>query len=189
MFERFDPKKLEEKALKAWEKNGTYRKVKKANKGKKPFFFADGPPYATGNIHMGTGWNKIIKDTYIRFWRMMGFDVWDQPGYDTHGTPIEHQVEKKLGFKNKKDIEQYGAEKFIKKCRQFATKFIGVMNKEFMDLGVWMNWDKPYVTLHNSYIEGAWFTFKRAHEKGLLYKGLYPVHVCSSCGTAGLRGS
>ncbi len=184
MFERYEPQKLEKRILKFWSDKGIHKNVKKVTSGRKPFFFADGPPYATGNIHMGTGWNKIIKDTYIRFWRMQGFDVWDQPGYDTHGTPIEHQVEKRLGFSSKKDIEAYGADKFIKKCREFATKFIGVMSKEFMNLGVWMDWDKPYITLHNSYIEGAWFTFKRAHDKGLLYKGLYPVHVCSSCGTA-----
>ncbi len=184
MFERYEPQKLEEKVLKKWDKEKTYARLKKSQQGRKPFFFADGPPYATGNIHMGTGWNKIIKDTYIRLWRMLGFEVWDQPGYDTHGTPIEHQVEKRLGFANKRDIEAYGADKFIKKCREFATKFIGVMNKEFANLGVWMDWDRPYITLHNSYIEGAWFTFKRAHEKGLLYKGHYPVHVCPRCGTA-----
>ncbi len=184
MFDRFDPQGLEEAVLKEWEKKGTYRKVKKKRACGKPFFFADGPPYATGNIHMGTGWNKIIKDSYIRFWRMQGFDVWDQPGYDSHGTPIEHQVEKRLGFSSKRDIEAYGAAKFIKKCREFATQFIGVMSREFANLGVWMDWDRPYITLHNSYIEGAWFTFRRAHEKGLLYKGLYPVHVCPRCATA-----
>jgi isoleucyl-tRNA synthetase len=184
MFEPFDPLKTEKDVLGLWEREKSYERVRKSKSGGKPFFFADGPPYATGNIHMGTGWNKIIKDTYIRFWRMQGFDVWDQPGYDTHGTPIEHQVEKQLGFSAKKDIEAYGAGRFIAKCREFATKYIGVMNSEFANLGVWMDWGHPYVTLDNSYIEGAWFTFERAHEKGLLYKGLYPVHVCPRCGTA-----
>ncbi len=184
MFEPFEPKKVEEKVLKFWKDRKVYGKVKKLAKGQKPFFFADGPPYATGNIHMGTGWNKIIKDCYIRFWRMQGFDVWDQPGYDSHGTPIEYQVEKKLGFSSKKDIEAYGAARFIRECRGFATKYIDVMSREFANLGVWMDWDRPYVTLNNSYIEGAWFTFKRANEKGLLYKGLYPIHVCPRCETA-----
>lgn len=184
MFEPFRPQKLEERVLRFWKDKKVYDKVKRAAKGQKPFFFADGPPYATGNIHMGTGWNKIIKDCYIRFWRMQGFDVWDQPGYDSHGTPIEYQVEKRLGFSSKKDIEAYGAARFIKKCREFATKYIGVMSRQFADLGVWMDWERPYVTLDNSYIEGAWFTFKRAHEKGLLYRGLYPVHVCPRCETA-----
>ncbi|MCK4714527.1 MAG: class I tRNA ligase family protein, partial [Candidatus Aenigmarchaeota archaeon] len=184
MFEPFNPRKLEEKVLKFWKDRKVYESVKRQARGRKPFFFADGPPYATGNIHMGTGWNKIIKDTYIRFWRMRGFDVWDQPGYDSHGTPIEHQVEKKLGFSSKSDIEAYGAGKFIRKCREFATKYIDVLSNEFSNLGVWMDWKKPYITLNNSYIEGAWFTFKMAHEKSLLYKGLYPVHVCPRCATA-----
>jgi isoleucyl-tRNA synthetase len=183
MSEPFRPQRLEEGVLKFWAEKGIYRKVKKASAGRKPFFFADGPPYATGNIHMGTGWNKTIKDAYVRFWRMQGFDVWDQPGYDSHGTPIEYQVEKRLGFSNKKDIEAYGAARFIRQCRAFATKYIDVMSREFANIGVWLDWGNPYITLKNSYIEGAWFTFKRAHEKGLLYKGTYPVHVCPRCET------
>ncbi len=184
MFEHFNPHKTEEEVIGFWKKGKVYSRIRKEARGRKPFFFADGPPYATGDIHMGTGWNKIIKDTYIRFWRIRGFDVWDQPGYDSHGTPIEYQVEKKLGFSSKKDIEAYGTAKFIRECRKFATRFINVMSKEFANLGVWMDWDNPYITLNNSYIEGAWFTFRKAHEKGLLYKGLYPVHVCPRCETA-----
>jgi isoleucyl-tRNA synthetase len=136
MFERFDPQRIEKDLLDFWRRKKVYQRVKKEARKGKNFFFADGPPYATGNIHMGTGWNKIIKDTYIRFWRMQGFDVWDQPGYDSHGTPIEHQVEKMLGFSSKRDIEEYGAAKFIRKCREFATRYIGVMSTEFANLGV-----------------------------------------------------
>ncbi len=183
MFEGYEPQRIERRVADFWKKGRIYEKVKrKASKGRK-FFFADGPPYATGNIHMGTAWNKIIKDTYIRYWRMKGFNVWDQPGYDSHGTPIEVKVEKELGFENKKDIEKYGAARFIRKCREFATRYINVMNGEFANLGVWMDWKNPYVTLDNSYIEGAWFTFKRAFQKNLLFKGLYPVHVCPRCET------
>lgn len=179
----YNPHEVEKQVSDYWKRSRTYERVKKAASRGKPFYFIDGPPYATASIHLGTAWNKIIKDAYIRFWRMQGFDVWDQPGYDTHGTPIEVQVEKSLGFGSKKDIEKYGADKFIKKCREYATKYIDVMSRQFADLGVWMDWKNPYLTLDNHYIEGAWFTFKRAFENGFLYRGSYPVHVCTRCET------
>jgi len=180
---QYNPKDIEKRVAGFWKRTAAYEKTKKAAKSGRPFFFMDGPPYATASIHLGTAWNKIIKDTYIRFWRMQGFDVWDQPGYDTHGTPIEVQVEKTLGFSSKKDIEKYGAGKFIRKCREYATKYIDVMSRQFADLGVWMDWKKPYLTLENHYIEGAWFTFKQAFQNGHLYRGSYPVHVCTRCET------
>ncbi len=174
---------VEKEVTDFWKKDGTYEKLKKARSKGKTFFFIDGPPYATGSIHMGTAWNKVIKDAYLRFHRMLGENVWDQPGYDTHGTPIETKVEKELGFSTKKDIEKYGIGNFVKKCRAFATKYIGVMNEQFANLGVWMDWDRPYLTLDNRYIEGAWHTFKKSFEGGYLYKGKYPVHVCPRCET------
>ncbi len=176
-------KKIEKEILEFWEKNQIPKKTRESKKNLKTFFFMDGPPYATGYIHIGTAWNKIIKDCFIRFWRMQGFNVWDQPGYDTHGTPIEVKVEKELGFHSKKDILDFGVKNFVEKCRHYATRFIGVMNDQFSNLGVWMNWENPYITLKNEYIEGAWFTFKKSFEKGLLYKGNYPVHVCPRCET------
>lgn len=171
-------KSHEEEIKRFWESHKIQEKVRR---GGKKFYFLDGPPYATGNIHMGTAWNKILKDAYIRFWRMCGFDVWDQPGYDTHGLPIENKVEKEFQLKSKSDIEKMGIERFVHGCRKFATKYIGIMNQQFADLGVWMDWSNPYLTLTNEYIEGAWHTFKIAFEKGLLYQGLYPVHVCPHC--------
>ncbi len=170
--------------LKFWEEKKIYQKAKLKNKNGKKFFFLDGPPYATGNIHMGTALNKILKDFYIRFFRMQGFNVWDQPGYDTHGLPIENKVEKKLGFKTKKDIEKFGVENFNNECRKFATEFVDVMNGQFVNLGVWMDWKNPYLTLSNEYIEGAWMTFQEGYKKSFLFKGEYPVHVCSHCETA-----
>ena len=169
---------------KFWKDNNIPFKVRMKNKNKKKFYFLDGPPYATGYIHIGTAWNKILKDTYIRYWRMKGFDVWDQPGYDTHGLPIENKVEQKLGFKSKTDIERIGINKFNEECKKYATQFIEIMNNQFENLGVWMNWEKPYLTLDNDYIEGAWHTFKVGFERGLLYKDVYPVHVCPRCETA-----
>jgi len=180
----FNMKQMESEIAAFWKEKGIRKKVLGARKGQKPYYFMDGPPYATGYIHMGTGLNKTLKDYYMRYFRMAGFDVNSQPGYDTHGVPIENKVEKKLGLNQKSDIEKFGIEKFNAECRKFATDFIGIMNEQFDDLGVWMDWENPYLTLHNYYIEGAWHTFKIAFEKGLLYKGIYPVHVCSHCATA-----
>ncbi|MBI4009595.1 MAG: isoleucine--tRNA ligase [Candidatus Aenigmarchaeota archaeon] len=177
-------KEIEEQIFQFWTRNKIYEKVKTLRKNAKKFYFLDGPPYATGSIHMGTAMNKIIKDFYIRFFRMFGFNVWDQPGYDTHGVPIENKIEQKFGFKTKKDIEKFGVDKFVNECKNFATQYIDVQNKQFANLGVWMDWNNPYMTLDNDYIEGAWFTFKQAFEKGFLYKGVYSVHVCPHCETA-----
>ncbi|MFC2174268.1 isoleucine--tRNA ligase [archaeon] len=173
----------ENEVIEYWQKNDLRKKALKRNSGKEKYYFLDGPPYATGYIHMGTTFNKILKDYYIRFLRMKGFDVWCQPGYDTHGLPIEVKVEKQLGIRGKDDIEKLGVDKFNAECKDYATKFIDVMNKQFDNLGVWMDWEKPYVTLDNEYMEGAWHTFKIAFDKGLLYKGTYPLHVCPSCET------
>ncbi|MBN1940743.1 MAG: isoleucine--tRNA ligase [Candidatus Diapherotrites archaeon] len=184
MLEPFSREK-EEEIKKFWDARKIMAKARKKNaKAKKTFYFMDGPPYATGHIHMGTALNKILKDISMRSKRMQGYDVFDKPGYDTHGMPIEYKVEQKFGFKTKQDIEAFGVENFVKECRKFATEFIGVMNSEFADLGVWMDWDNPYKTLENDYIESIWWTFKKADEKGYLYKGLYPIHVCPHCATA-----
>ena len=174
----------EERVQSFWKENNIYRKVKEKNRGKERFFFMDGPPYATGRIHLGTAWNKILKDAYIRYFRMNGYDVYDRPGYDVHGVPIENKVEKRLGISGKKDIEEkVGVDNFVDMCREFATEHIEVMNKQFENLGVWMDWDNYYVTMDREYINAGWWTFKKAAEKGLLYKGKYPVHVCPHCGT------
>ncbi|MEM4625650.1 MAG: isoleucine--tRNA ligase [Candidatus Pacearchaeota archaeon] len=173
----------EEEILKFWEKNKIYEKLKEKNSRGKKFYFMDGPPYATGHIHMGTALNKILKDIVIRSQRLQGKDVFDRPGYDTHGVPIEFQVEKEIGSKSKKDIEKYGVDRFVEKCRDYATKYIDVMNNEFKNLGVWMDWDNPYMTLEDEYIEAIWDTLKTAYERGLLYLGKYPVHICPRCET------
>jgi isoleucyl-tRNA synthetase len=177
-------KQTEEEILKFWKQKKIYEKLKKKNSNGKPFYMMDGPPYATGSIHMGTALNKISKDFVMRSMRQQGFDVFDKAGYDTHGVPIEFQIEKEIGSKSKQDIEKYGIKKFINKCKEFATKFIGVMNKEFENLGVWMDFDNAYLTLNDKYIEAIWDTFKKADEKKLLYLGKYPVHVCPRCETA-----
>ncbi|MEM0372563.1 MAG: isoleucine--tRNA ligase [archaeon] len=177
-------KEIDAKVKEHWEKNAIEEKTLKSRAGRQKYYFLDGPPYASGHIHVGTALNKILKDYYLRYYRMNGYDIRAQPGYDCHGVPIEIKVEKELGVKEKSDIEKkIGIEAFIKKCGEFATKYIDVMNGDFDDLGVWMDWKRPYLTLQNEYIEGAWYTFKKAHEKGLLFKGSYPVTICPHCET------
>ncbi len=181
----YNAQKIEKEILMFWKKKKILEKARKKNEGsKKTFYMMDGPPYATGHIHMGTALNKVLKDIFMRYQRLQGKDVFDRPGYDTHGLPIENKVEKKLGFEKKEDIEKYGIKKFVNECKKFATKYIDVMNEEFANLGVWMDFENPYLTLKNSYIETIWGTFKKANEKGLLYLGKYPVHACPHCETA-----
>ncbi len=183
LLEAFDGKK-EEEIRRFWKKDGIPEKARKqSQKQKECFYFMDGPPYATGHIHMGTALNKVLKDVSMRSKRMQGLNVFDRPGYDCHGVPTEKKVEEKLGFDNKQQIEEYGVDKFTDQCRHFATQFIEVMNKEFDNIGVWMDWKNPYLTLDDDYIEAIWSSFKKADEKGLLYNGLYPVHICPRCET------
>ncbi|MCX6803015.1 MAG: class I tRNA ligase family protein, partial [Candidatus Diapherotrites archaeon] len=175
----------EEKVREFWQANKIIDAVRaKSKKGKETFYFMDGPPYASGHLHIGTALNKIMKDCAIRSQRMQAKKIFDRPGFDTHGLPIENKVEKKLGFKTKKDIENFGVEKFIKECRTFATEYVESMGKECNNLGDWMPYEDPYLTLTNDYIEAIWYAFKKADEKGLLYLGKYPVHVCPHCATA-----
>jgi len=178
-------KNNEKDVLDFWKSHKIYEKSVKKNSGaSKKFYMMDGPPYATGHIHMGTALNKILKDIAMRSRRLQGYEVFDRAGYDTHGVPIEIQIEKEIGSKGKQDIEKFGVEKFVAKCKDFATKYIDLMNEDFEDLGVWMDFKNPYLTLSDEWIEASWAAFKEAEKKGLLYLGKYPVHVCTRCGTA-----
>jgi isoleucyl-tRNA synthetase len=180
----YNAKEIESEVRSFWNKDSIYRRVKDKNKGNKPWFFVDGPPYTTGHIHLGTAWNKILKDCILRYHRMQGLDVIDRAGYDMHGLPIEVRVEHELGFLNKKDIEAFGIGKFIERCKQFALVHKEIMSDQFRALGVWMDFDNPYQTITPDYIEAAWWTLKKAHEKGLLERGHRVVNWCPRCETA-----
>lgn len=182
--ENYSPAQLEKDVREQWERARIYEKVKRAREDGKPYYFLDGPPYTTGSIHIGTAWNKVLKDTYIRYRRMQGYQVRDQPGYDMHGLPIEVKVEQSLGIKTKKDIEVHGIDKFVTTCREFATKFKSKMTDEFKLLGVWMDWDKPYLTVNPSYVAAVWWTLKQAHERNLLTTDLRVLPWCPRCETA-----
>ncbi|MDI6642789.1 MAG: isoleucine--tRNA ligase [Candidatus Hodarchaeaceae archaeon] len=181
----YDVKKNEREIQEWWESSNTYEKVKQLRAGAGPWYFLDGPPYASGAIHLGTAWNKIIKDAILRYKTMRGFNVLRQPGWDCHGLPIEVKVEEKLGIRTKKDIEsKIGVERFIQSCKQWALDHVALMTEQFKRLGVWMDWDNPYVTFTNDYIEAAWWTLKRAYGRGLLRKDMRVIHWCPRCETA-----
>jgi len=175
---------LENQIRLLWEREETYRKVRQLRVGGKKFFFVDGPPYTTGRIHLGTAWNKVIKDSVLRYKSMNCFEVKDRAGWDMHGLPIEVKVEESFGFRNKKDIEAYGVDKFIQRCKEFALRQKDDMTAQFKILGAWLDWEDPYMTLKNEYLEAAWWTLKKAHENNLLERGLRVVNWCPRCQTA-----
>lgn len=181
----YHPKTLEEEIQEFWSQEDIYQKNQKLRENNAKYSFLDGPPYCSGRIHLGTAWNKIIKDTFLRFKSMSGFNVRRQAGWDTHGLPIEHKVEGLMGIKSKKEIEdKIGIDVFVEKCRDFAIENKALMTQQFKMLGVWMDWNNPYVTFETGYMESCWWTLKKAHEKDLLIKDLRVITWCPRCETA-----
>ncbi len=181
----YKPSKSEEEVLQWWKTSRAYEKTKRRLLKKPKFYFLDGPPFVTNPPHVGTGWNKTLKDVVIRFQRMNGYNVRDQPGYDCHGLPVELMVEKSLNLTSKKDIENvFGIDRFIAECKQYCDVNIETQTRVFKDLGIWMDWDRPYITYQDRYIESVWWTVKQAHQKKLLYKGLRVVRWCPHDETA-----
>ena len=181
---KYNAEQIEKKVTQLWEDSEAYQKTREHRKTGKKLFFVDGPPYTTGHIHLGTAWNKIIKDSILRYYSMNNYNILERPGWDMHGLPIEVKVEGVLGFKSKKDIESFGVENFIEKCKEFALTQKQAMTEQFQRLGVWMNWEDPYMTLKDNYIEAAWWTLKQASEKDLLEVGKRSVNWCPRCETA-----
>jgi isoleucyl-tRNA synthetase len=182
--EQYSGRVLEAGVEEFWQSSNAYKLTRQQRRGNKKFYFVDGPPYTTGRIHLGTAWNKIIKDSVLRYRSMNGYDLMDRPGWDMHGLPIEVKVESILGFKNKKDIEEFGVARFTEECKKFAIDNMQQMTGQFKRLGVWMDWDDPYMTLKNEYIEAAWWAIKQAYDKHLLERGLRNVNWCPRCETA-----
>jgi len=182
---KLDSLQLEERILKWWEDENIYELVKLQEPEKRVWRFIDGPPYTTGDVHIGTAWNKIMKDLLIRYKRMKGYRVTDTPGYDTHGLPVEVQVEKRLGIHNKQEIINFGLENFIAECKNYAKSMIPTMNEQFKRLGcTFWNWKNPYITYEDTYLKGTWWTLKRAYDNGYLYKFYKPQNCCPRCATA-----
>src|SRR3989338_1873807 len=164
MITNYNPLEIEKEILGFWEKNKIYEKAKSQNKGKKSYYFLDGPPYTSGKIHLGIAWNKALKDSVLRYKRMQGFDVWDRAGYDMHGLPTENKTMDKLKLKTKEDIPKFGVERFIKECKKLSIENMEMMNNDFTRLGVWMDFKNPYKSIENSFMEGEWWLIKKAHE-------------------------
>jgi isoleucyl-tRNA synthetase len=177
-------KEVEQNVQNLWKKTRAYDVVK-AMRSKGPrFYFLDGPPFPSSDTpHIGTCWNKVVKDVVLRYVRSKGFNCRDQPGYDCHGLPIELAIERQHDFKQKRDVEAYGLDKFVSECKDFANTNSKAMSRIFADLGVWMDWQRPYLTHDDSYVESAWWTVKKSYEDGLLEHGLKVVHWCPRCET------
>ncbi|MEM2739821.1 MAG: isoleucine--tRNA ligase [Candidatus Bathyarchaeia archaeon] len=183
-LKRYDPKAFEDDTLRWWFEEGVYERARSRSGVKGRFYFLDGPPYVTASIHVGTAWNKIMKDVVLRYRRMRGYDVRDQPGFDMHGLPIEVMVERLLGLKSKKDIEVIGVDRFVDECRRYALEHMKILTEQFKNLGVWMDWGEPYMTISDEFIEAVWWLIKRADERRLLEEGLRVTHWCPRCETA-----
>ena len=184
MLQNYDPSKLEPEILEFWKRHNIYEKAKEKNKAKQKFYFLDGPPYTSGKVHLGTAWNKALKDCVLRYKRMQGFDVWDRAGYDMHGMPTEQAVEKNLGLKHKDEIPIYGVANFVNACREFAITNMLSMNNDFKRIGTWMDFENAYQSIQNTYMEGEWWLIKKAYENGRLYEGEKTMHWCPECSTA-----
>ena len=184
MADKFDLLEIEKEIMEFWSKNKVYAKCKAKNKGKKSFYFLDGPPYTSGKIHLGIAWNKSLKDSVLRYKRMNGLDVWDRAGYDMHGLPTAHKVMAKLGMKSKDDIPKYGIDKFVEECKKLCIGNMEMMNRDFNRMGVWMDFENPYQSIKNEFMEGEWWLVKKAHENKRLYEGEKVMHWCPNCSTA-----
>ncbi|WP_182013696.1 isoleucine--tRNA ligase [Haloquadratum walsbyi] len=182
--DQYTPADVETAIETYWDDTNAYEATKEAHADDPSFFFVDGPPYTSGQMHLGTAWNKTLKDAIIRYKRMTGHHVTDRPGYDMHGLPIEVKVEEELGFETKRDIEEYGMESFIEECKRFAVDNRKAMDEDFQSIGVWMDWDNPYETLSPEYMEAAWWAFQQVDDRGLVERGKRSVSYCPRCQTA-----
>lgn len=166
--------------LAKWEQDKIYQRLREKSQGQKPFILHDGPPYANGHIHIGHALNKILKDIIVRYKSMKGFDALYVPGWDCHGLPIEHQLLKDLKAK-KGDFDTVV---FRKKAHDYAMKFVGIQRDEFKRLGIWGQWDNPYLTLAPSYEYWILKSLGELVKKGYVYRSLKPVNWCFNCETA-----
>ena len=173
----------EKKVSDFWRENRIFQKSIDEREGCPTYTFYDGPPTANGKPHIGHVLTRVIKDMIPRYRTMKGYQVPRKAGWDTHGLPVEIEVEKQLGLDGKEQIEEYGLEPFIAKCKESVWKYKG-MWEEFSDtVGFWADMDDPYVTYENYYIESEWWALKKIWDRGLLYKGFKVVPYCPRCGT------
>ena len=166
-----------------WKEDNTFRKSMEQREGCPTYTFYDGPPTANGKPHIGHVLTRVIKDMIPRYRTMKGYYVPRKAGWDTHGLPVELEVEKLLGLDGKEQIEQYGLAPFITKCKESVWKYKGMWEDFSGTVGFWADMDNPYVTYDDNFIESEWWALKSIWDKGLLYKGFKIVPYCPRCGT------
>ena len=175
---------MEQNVAKLWKDKNIIKKNLDMNKGKEYFSFYDGPPTANGMPHVGHIETRVMKDIIPRYKVMKGYYVPRKAGWDTHGLPVELEIEKKLGISGKEQIEEYGVEKFVKECKESVFQYVSAWEKMTNQIGYWVDMEHPYVTYHNDYIESVWWALKELWKKGLLYEGHKVMPYCPRCGTA-----
>ena len=175
---------MEHEVAKNWKEKDIIKKNFNMNEGKRYFTFYDGPPTANGKPHVGHIETRVMKDIIPRYKVMKGYKVIRKAGWDTHGLPVELEIEKKLGISGKEQIEDYGVEKFVKECKESVFTYVHMWEEMTNKVGYWVDMENPYVTYHNDYIESVWWALKQMWEKGLLYEGHKVMPYCPRCGTA-----
>jgi len=181
--QKYSPKDVEHRILQYWKDHDTFQQSIIQRKGYPPYVFLEGPPTANGLPHPGHILTRVMKDLILRYQTMTGHYILRKAGWDTHGLPVEIEVEKRLGLTNKQDIERYGIAKFNEECRKSVFKYEHAWVEMSERIGFWLDMEHPYVTLKNEYIECVWWSLKQAFDKGLLYKGHKVVPYCPRCGT------
>jgi len=182
--EQYNPQQLESRIRQWWQKERVPQKIVAVQPKKKKFYLLDGPPYVNQVAHVGHVKTTTVKDIWSKFKAMQGYNSWFQPGFDTHGLPIETMVEKELGIISKKQIEEIGVDKFIEACKQKAEGNEQAWLALYRMLGGWRGYVDPYLTFKNYYIESAWWTTKQLWQKGMLVRGEKSIHWCPRCETA-----
>ena len=175
---------MEREVAENWKKKDIIKKNFDMNKGKRYFTFYDGPPTANGKPHVGHIETRVMKDIIPRYKVMKGYQVIRKAGWDTHGLPVELEIEKKLGISGKQQIEEYGVEKFVKECKESVFTYVHMWEEMTNKVGYWVDMEHPYVTYHNDYIESVWWALSQLWKKGLLYEGHKVMPYCPRCGTA-----
>ena len=175
---------MEHKVAENWKEKDIIKKNFNMNEGKRDFTFYDGPPTANGKPHVGHIETRVMKDIIPRYKVMKGYKVIRKAGWDTHGLPVELEIEKSLGISGKEQIEEYGVEKFVKKCKESVFTYVHMWEEMTNKVGYWVDMENPYVTYHNDYIESVWWALKQMWKKGLLYEGHKVMPYCPRCGTA-----
>ena len=175
---------MEQNIAKVWKEKDIVKKNFDMNQGKRYFTFYDGPPTANGMPHAGHIITRVIKDIIPRYKVMKGYRVIRKAGWDTHGLPVELEIEKKLGISGKEQIEEYGVENFVKECKESVFKYVHIWEEMTNKVGYWVDMEHPYITYDNNYIESVWWALKELWKKGLLYEGHKVMPYCPRCGTA-----